>query len=261
MAGAFTVRVEGATLSGEMRGDCPALALIHGMGGDLRDWDRLVAALPADLPLLRHDLRGFGRSHATDGVEFSHSDDFLRMLDTLGIERIAVLGLSLGGAVALNFALNHPERVSRLILVSPAMVGWQWSAEWKALWREVSIAAKGGDIAQARRRWFAHPMFEALRETEAGEDLWRSISTFAGRQWLRDWQRHELPDIDRLHALATPALLLSGERDVPDMRLIADVIAASAPRVERIDFPGAGHMLHLERTNELAHAVARFIAL
>lgn len=259
MSGAFAVAVEGATLAGETRGDRPALALLHGMGGERGDWDRLIAALPADLPLLRHDLRGFGQSAATDSAAFSHSDDLLAILDALGIDRIAVLGLSLGGGVALHFALDHPARVSRLILISPAMVGWEWSDEWKAQWRDVSRAAKAGDLALARRRWFDHPMFAAARETGAGAELWRAIQAFPGHQWVRDDQRPELPDLDRLPTLRPPTLLLTGERDVPDMRLIADMIAAAAPNVTRIDYRGAGHMLHLERTAEVARAVAQFI--
>ena len=255
MTGAFTVDVEGATLAGERIGaDSPPLVLIHGMAGERGDWDRLLAALPADYPILRYDLRGFGLS-PSDDREYSHSDDLLAVLDALGIECAAVLGLSMGGGVALNFALSHPTRVSRLILISPAIVGWEWSAGWKGLWHEVSRAARDGDLARARERWFQHPMFAVVRESAAAEDLRHAIDAYHGRQWIRDPQRMELPDLERLHTLAMPALLLTGERDVADMRLIADVIAGAAPQVRRIDFVGAGHMLHIERPTEVAAAI------
>lgn len=259
-AGAFTVAVEGATLAGEVRGQGAPLILVHGMAGDRHEWDRLLAALPSGLATLSYDLRGFGGSAAGDDGEFSHADDLLALLDALGIDRAPVLGLSMGGGIALNLALSHPERVSRLVLVSPAMVGWEWSPEWKALWRDVASAARAGDLALARERWFDHPMFAALRrDARLAAELRRSLEPYHGRQWLGDRQRPELPDIDRLHGLAMPCLLLTGALDVPDIRLIADVIAAAAPDVRRIDFADAGHMLQAERTAEVAEAVTEFL--
>jgi 2-succinyl-6-hydroxy-2,4-cyclohexadiene-1-carboxylate synthase len=259
MTGAFAVTeffvdVEGATLAGERTGTAPPLVLVHGMAGGRGDWNRLLAALPPDCPTLRYDLRGFGRS-TTDDRDYAHADDLLALFDALDIESAPLLGLSMGGGVALNFALSHPERVSRLILISPALIGWEWSAEWKALWRGVSSAAREGNVALARERWFQHPMFAVARNGDAAGDLREAIAAYSGRQWLRDPQRAELPDIDRLHTLAMPTLLLTGEHDVADLRLIAEVIAAAAPKVRRIDYAGAGHMLHLERPAEVAAAI------
>lgn len=254
MDGAFTVEVEGAVLSGEQRGTGTPLVMLHGMAGTRAEWRGLIATLPRDFSSLIYDLRGFGDSPSEDR-EFSHAEDLLALLDARGIERAPLLGLSMGGGIALNFALNYPERVSRLILISPAMVGWEWSDEWKALWRAVAKAARAGDMAEAHELWWRHPMFAATRETDAAGDLRHAIDAYHGRQWVKDHQRHELPDIDRLHSLTTPTLLLTGERDFADLRLIADVIEAAAPQVQRIDYAGAGHMLHLERTDGVAAAI------
>ena len=282
MNGAFTVAVEGAVISGETGFPAQAatsgsltdrfapthagpafagapLVMVHGMAGDRHEWDPLVAALPATLATLRYDLRGFGRSEAED-VEFSHADDLLALFDARGLGRAPLLGLSMGAAVALNFALSHPERVERLILISPWLTGWEASDDWKALWRGVTEAARAGDLALARRRWFDHPMFAPLRrDPVAAADLRRAIDAYPGRQWVRDPQRAELPDIERLHTLAVPTLLLTGEHDHPDLRLIAEVIVGAAPGVRRIDYADAGHMLHVERTAAVAGAIAAFL--
>lgn len=261
MGGAFTVEVEGALLSGEVMGAGTPLVLVHGMAGDRREWDGLLTALPADLATLRYDLRGFGESEAQDGIAFSHADDLLAVLDAQKIARASLLGLSMGGGVALNFALSHPDRVSRLILISPAVVGWEWSEEWRTLWRGVTDPSRAGDFDLARRRWFDHPMFASLRrDPTAAARLLASIEAFSGRQWAKDWQREELPDIDRLHCLALPCLLLSGGLDLPDLHLIADVLAGAASDVRRVDYPDAGHMLHLECTDAVARDVADFLA-
>jgi 2-succinyl-6-hydroxy-2,4-cyclohexadiene-1-carboxylate synthase len=259
MDGAFTVRVEGAMLAGEARGDGPAqLVLVHGFGGSRASWDRVWAALPSDLPALRYDLRGFGAS-PVDDVPFSHPDDLLAVLDDRGIGHAALAGLSMGGATVLNFALNHPERVERLVLISPAMVGWEWSETWMARWKRCIVAARAGDVELARRLWWEHPLFETTRASDAAEELRQSIDTFVGSQWVKDWQRHELPDLDRLAGLAPPTLLLTGRCDLPDFRLIADLIEAAAPNVERVDYAGAGHMLPLERADEVTKAVLQFL--
>jgi 2-succinyl-6-hydroxy-2,4-cyclohexadiene-1-carboxylate synthase len=261
MEGAFSIPVEGALLTGERVGTGAPLIQLHGRGGDRHEWDDLLPALPPELATLRYDLRGFGRSQAEDGVTFSHADDLLAVLDAQDIAQAPVLGLSMGGGVALNFALSHPDRVSRLALISPAMVGWEWSDEWRALWRGATDPARGGDMDLARQNWFDHPMFAPLRRNPAAAaELLTSIEAYHGRQWINDWQRDELPDIDRLHSLAMPCLLLSGALDLPDLHLIADVLTGAAPDVRRIDFEDAGHMLHLERTADVARAVADFLA-
>lgn len=255
MPGAFTLSVEGATLCGEARGENPALVLLHGLGGSRATWDRVVAALPADLPLLRYDLRGFGASFMDEAIEFSHADDLLAVLDAQGIAKATIVGLSLGGAVATNFAIDHPERVERLALVSPALVGWEWSDEWRGRWRAMASAARNGDMAQARRLWWEHPLFETTRASDAADDLRRSIDAYSGRVWVKDPQRRVLPDIERLHQITAPTLLLTGELDMPDFRLIGSLLEASVPNIRRIDFPAAGHMLPLERPAEVGAAL------
>jgi 2-succinyl-6-hydroxy-2,4-cyclohexadiene-1-carboxylate synthase len=257
MPDSFTVEVAGTRLAVERRGRGTPLVLVHGMAGTRGDWDRLVAALPADYPLLRYDLRGFGQSDPLDGMPYSHGEDLRALLDALGIARAPVIGASMGGGIALNLALGHPARVSRLILVGSAMVGWQWSADWLATWRTIANATRAGDLAQARALWLAHPMFATMQGTEAGEEMRRTIEAYHGLQWFRDFQRDEMPDVDRLHSLAMPTLVVTGAREVPEIRLIADTIAGAAPTVDRIDFPDTGHMLHMERPAELAALILR----
>jgi pimeloyl-ACP methyl ester carboxylesterase len=257
---AFTVTLPDARLEGEARGDNPGFVFLHGLGGSIRTWDRLWAALPAVWPLLRYDLRGYGASQAEVGAPYSHADDLLALLDARGIAQADLCGVSLGGATALNFALNHPQRVRRLVLVSPAMVGWTWSQGWRDIWRSVAKAAKAGDMAEARELWWQHPIFATTRASEAAEDLRASIAAFHGNQWRTDSERPALPDVERLHTLTPPCLLLSGGQDYADFRLIADLLAGAAPQVTRIDFAGAGHMLHMEQPEQVARAIAEFFA-
>lgn len=257
---AFTVAVEGAQLSGERRdGNGTPLVLVHGFGGSRAMWDPLVAALPTNLPLIRYDLRGFGASTQDEDVSFSHAADLLALLDSQGIARAHLCGLSMGGAVSVRLALQHPERVERLILASPALMGWEWSAEWADNFRACVKAARSGDLATARRLWWENPLFDSLRDTPLADAMQAEIADFVGRQWITDPQHPVLPEIENLHRLAAPSLLLTGPRDVADFQLIADALAASVPDLTRIDLTDAGHMLPLERPAEMAGAIVDFL--
>lgn len=253
--------IEGARIIGERRGGHGMpLVLVHGFGGSRHDWEPLVAALPRGLPLVTYDQRGFGGSTGEPGLAFSHADDLLALLDRLEIERVDLCGMSLGGATALNFALNHPDRVHRLVLVSPLMVGWSWSDEWVDRWKQIGRAARSGDMAAARALWWEHPLFATTRESPAAALLKASIDAFSGTQWVQDDQRPAMPEVDRLTALATPTLLLTGALDTGDFRLIADLIAAAGANVTRIDHEGAGHMLTLEIPDTLAGEIGAFLS-
>ena len=150
----FRIELDHATLRGvQRRGTSTPLVLVHGFGGSQHDWAPVMGALPADMRLIAYDQRGFGDSTGTPGMAFSHADDLLALLDRLEIARADLCGLSLGGATALHFALNHPDRVRRLVLVSPLMVGWSWSADWIERWKQIGRAARAGDMQTARDLW------------------------------------------------------------------------------------------------------------
>ncbi len=256
----FAVPVKGGVLRGERRGDSPMLIFAHGFAGTKAGWDRVWTALPPHRALLRYDLRGFGASSAQQGVAFSHGDDLLALLDAQNIDQADLVGLSMGGATVLHLALDHPDRVRRLVLISPALQGWEWSEEWRVQWRACCKAARSGDMAQARQLWFDHPLHAATRASPAADELRAGIAAFAGRQWLGSDEQPSLPDVDRLHQLAVPVLLLTGALDFADFRLIGDLLEASVPDLQRVDFATAGHMLDLERAADVAQQIAAFTA-
>ncbi|PEQ11508.1 3-oxoadipate enol-lactone hydrolase [Novosphingobium sp. PC22D] len=262
MSEPFSVAAEGTTLVGDWRKGarnvCP-LVLAHGFGGSRRDWGAVVDALPADHSVLRYDQRGFGDSPYAE-TPYSHADDLLALFDELDIARADLCGMSLGGSTVLHFALDHPERVHRLILVSPLIVGWSWSEEWIALWKAIGRLARADDMDGARQAWLAHPLFDQVRGTDNEQYQREAIAAFHGRQWIADAARPEVSDVERLHKLEPPTLLLTGERDMADFRLIADLIAGAAPEVTRIDYREAGHMLTLERPAEIGKAIGEFVA-
>ncbi|TAL04004.1 MAG: alpha/beta hydrolase [Rhodospirillaceae bacterium] len=238
------------------------IVLVHGFGSDHHTWDGVWDGICRDRYGIRYDRRGFGASREQDAGTFSNAADLGGILDQLEIGACDLLGVSEGGAVAINFTLRCPDRVNRLVLESPALMGWEWSPAWRARWSAIVDAAKRGDLAQARDLWWNHPLFETTRQhDQAGPKLWQSIQAYAGRQWIEP-DRHELiaiPDMEQLQNVAVPTLLLSGNRDVEEFRLVADIIAAMVPKVRRIDYEAAGHMLHLECPERFLRDVLTFL--
>lgn len=111
------VAVDGGSLHFEAVGRGEPVVLLHGGGVDLRMWEPQVGPLATGFRVIRYDARGHGRSTAPMGP-FSQEEDLRRVLDHLGVQRANLVGLSMGAGAALDFASAHPERVSRLVLVS-----------------------------------------------------------------------------------------------------------------------------------------------
>lgn len=259
-SGQFIVQRADAALQAEMRGTRPSAVFVHGFGGDRHGWDGIWDRLDDTLDAVRYDLRGFGQSEALAQTPYSHSDDLLAVIDAAGIERADLIGISLGGSVAFQCALDYPERVRRLVLISPLIAGWEWSEEWRTLWRQITSAARAGRMDEARALWLAHPLFETTRGSGAAAVLAQSIARYSGAQWIADNEKPCLPALDRLPFLQAPTLLLTGARDMPDYRLIADLIEGSAPEVTRIDYPDYGHMLTLEAPDICSAAIGEFLS-
>lgn len=260
MVAPFHIDLPHAALAGDRRaGEGMPLVLVHGFGGSRHDWEPLIAALPSELPLITYDQRGFGDSTGEPGITFSHADDLLALLDALNIPKADLCGMSLGGATVLNFALNHPDRVRKLVLISPLMVGWSWTQDWIDRWKQIGRAARAGDMDIARDLWWRHPLFETTRAGPAAPMLRESIAAFHGHQWVQDDHQPELPEVDRLTELTVPTLLLTGALDTEDFRLIAELIAGAGQDVTRIYHTGAGHMLNFEIPGTIAGEITRFL--
>src|SRR6267143_1814603 len=117
---------EGTSLYYEVAGEGSPVVLLHpGQGGCVL-WDRQFLPFAREHRVIRYDARGFGRSERPD-APFKAYDDLRAVLDALGVARAALVGLSLGGLTAIDFAIAHPERVSALVLVNAGLSGYQYT--------------------------------------------------------------------------------------------------------------------------------------
>lgn len=254
---ALHVRWDGAALDGSEDGG-PPLVYLNSLGSDLRIWDGVVARLPGR-PHLRHDLRGHGLSDAPAGpyTIAAMADDLLGLLDAVGVARAVLVGVSVGGQVALRAALARPDRVAALVLCDTAArlgteQGWNDRIE--------AVRAEGLPSLAPRLlpRWFG-PAFLRERPDDArgyGHMLARTpqegyLATCAA---LRDEDLR--PHLDRIRA---PALVLGGEHDLSTPLAVVRELAKGLPagRWGRID--EAGHLPCVERPRDVAAQIHDFL--
>ena len=146
--------VNGTTLYYEVAGEGHPLVLNHGGLVDHHLWDGQFDAFAQHFKVIRYDIRGFGASGMlSKGMEpYSMERDLHSLLQFLGIEKTYVLGLSLGGTLAIDFTLQYPEMVDALITVGSGLSGFEWGEpdqELMAKFAAMEEAFKSGDIARS----------------------------------------------------------------------------------------------------------------
>ncbi|MFN0008591.1 MAG: alpha/beta fold hydrolase [Planctomycetota bacterium] len=208
-----------------------------------------------------YDVRGFGKSGPMT-EPFSHENDLRALLDALEIERATLVGLSLGGRIAIEFAVEHPERVEALVLVGPGLLGFPFKEEPEAWHDEIRAAIQARDGARAVEAWLSSGyMLPAMQNPELASKL-RKLALANTANWLQT--DFEIPldpaAIGRLSTIRCPTLVLVGSRDVPEMHAIADHLDREIPNSRKAVIAASGHVPNLERPMEFERLVREFLA-
>ena len=241
-------RADGGWLQYAVLGKGDPVVFIHGFGLDSGMWDPQWMPFAARYRAIRYDLRGYGGSSLPDGP-YSHVKDLLALIDHLGARPVHLVGLSLGGRVALRVAAQAPEAVRSLTLADAAMDGHVWSGDWLQRWRKMTEAAKQGDLRVARQLWQEHVLFEpAHRRPEVALALKLMIDRYSG--WHLGHPdpgiSPDLPVAKTLPRISIPTLVMVGEHDLPDFKAIAQRLAAEMPNAALRVIAGSGHMSNME---------------
>ena len=266
------IAVNGINLNVETsgRGDGPALLLLHGFTRDARAWQPLMPRFE-DYRTVRVDLIGHGKSDVPADAErysIDHAvEDLTALLHHLDIECTALLGYSLGGRVALHFAVAAPELLWAIVIES-ASTGIDDPMERDARFaNDIQLAAsiEADGIDSFADRWQMQPLFVSQRDLPAtvldeqrrqrldNSTLGLSNSLRGMGAGAQRWLMPELPQID------VPALFLAGELD-QRYAALAPLMAAAVPNAEHRIIAGAGHTVHLEQPEPYAELVGDFLA-
>ena len=255
--------IDGRKVYYEMKGQGPAIVLIHGFSLDSRMWDPQFDALASSHQVLRYDASGYGRSTVPDSSICGY-DELAALLKFLGIRKATLVGMSMGGNEAIKLALEHPEMVEGLVTVATTLDGFTWRDPLRSQFRHILSVAKDSGLAKAREVWLNDVLLTPVTGIAPIKAKIRQIvSEWPGGQFKRgtfaDFLPLQPPAIKRLHEIRVPTLVLDGEHDDPNMLAIADTIAMRVPGAKKVIIPGSGHLMNLEQPEEFARLVKDFL--
>ena len=247
-----TLETSGARIYYEAEGSGEPVVMVHAGVANLRMWDDQVAALRDAYRVIRYDTRGFGRTE-TEAVEFSNRADIAALLDHLGEESTHLVGFSRAGSIALDFAIEYPDRVRSLVVGAGGISGYEspdeasaetfetaeklWEAkDWAALseWETAYWADGPGQpahrVPQVRAKVHDWVLTNYLAEKEEGKP-----------------QVLDPPAAGRLGELKAPLLVAIGTLDDPGTQESMRHLAAAVRGARLEVFEGAAHMINLEQ--------------
>jgi len=259
--------VDGGRLYYETSGKGPALVLIHAGFLDSRMWDTQFQLFSENYRVIRYDVRGFGKSDVAR-TKFSDYKDLHGLLDHLRVKTASLVGVSNGGRIASDFAVEYPSMVNNLVLVSPGMSGYKSSGpEEEKMWEEFDAQMK--------------PQEDAVREGRAADTVamdvttWGSAQTPAKRERITQiamdnfhvqvenpWKLQVPPEPRTWHRLSqirAPTLLIIGDRDVAPQIVMVDNIHSHIRGSKKVLIKGADHIVNMSKPDEFNRTVLEFL--
>lgn len=262
--------VPGAELAYETEGhaSAPAVLLVPTGIATLRMWDPQVAALADGHLVVRMDPRGFGASRHDD-MPYSDRDDVRALLDHLGVERATIVGAGRGGTVALDLALDSPERVAGVVTIGGGPSGYPEALLTEEEHRrldELDDAAAASDATLLARLettlWAAGPL-RLEEDLDPGFVALAHELNAPNRVHAESQARLEPlepPAYGRLGDIRCPALVMVGEYDLSTTRAQVEHLLEALPDATGFRFQEAAHLPSVERADEFAHVLLDWLA-
>jgi 3-oxoadipate enol-lactonase len=258
---------DGGTLAWESAGEGPDVVFLHPGLWDGRVWDEQFGVFSRTYRVLRFDFRGYGRSSRPEpGKPYSHVEDLAAVMDAATVERSALVGCSMGGSTAIDFALVHPSRVSALVLAGSGLNAFddrltpQEEAELELLNAPVAEAMEAGDMERAERARLR--IWAPLgTEDEAGRRIREIAFDNIHEMTMDESARRDIspPAIERLEQIKAPTLVLPADHDPLVLRRLSAILAERIPNARLVQIPDTDHVVNLRRPAEFDRVVLGFL--
>lgn len=256
-----------ARLYYETGGEGEPFVMIHAGVADSRQWNNEFSRFAPRYRVLRYDLRGYGKSDPVEG-DFRHLDDLQALLDHLKFDApLVLMGCSMGGGLAMDFALEHPSRVRALVMVGSAPRGLKLDVPPPPKYAEAEKADEAGDWDLLNELevqiWFDG----TGRAPEQVDPVMRRLVYDMNGIALANESRglgNRLPDtstpaVERLDRLEVPVLVVVGVHDTPYIRAAADYMLEQIPSAQKVEFEDAAHLPNLDHPQKFGSVVEAFL--
>jgi pimeloyl-ACP methyl ester carboxylesterase len=255
--------INGARIDYVREGEGLPLILLHAGVADHRMWAPQMRAFAKQFDCIAPDMRGFGRSELPP-QPWSPVADVLGLIDHLHVKPVHVVGCSIGGGVAIDFALEHGERISKLVLVGPGISGVHFGARYPELFAEIEAADKAGDhgaIVEADARlWLDGPRRPAGYVKDPLRELFFEMDSNFDSDFDRaPIQNIEPPAAERLHEITAPTLVVVGDEDAPPVFDAVELLMEKVPHARKAVIHDAAHLPNLEHPDEFNRVVLEFL--
>jgi len=259
--------INGAQIYYETTGDGMPLVMIHAGVADNRQWNNEFAHFAKWYRVLRYDMRGYGKSESVEG-EFSHLGDLISLLDHLDLhEPLIVMGCSMGGGIAMDFALKEPSRVKALIMVGSGPSGLELDVPTPPKFAEAEKAYHAGDLdllAEIETQiWFdgmnripdqVNPIMRKL-----AYEMNRNALALEARKLGKRMPDSPSPAADRLAEITMPVLVIAGEHDTPYILAAADVMETKIRSARKVIIEDAAHLPNMDHPEGFHKIVRSFL--
>ncbi len=256
------VATNGIQLAYSVTGAGEPLLLIMGLGADRTAWQPHVECWERSFRCLAVDNRGAGRSSAPDGpyTTAMMADDYAGLLQALELGPVRVVGISMGGAIAQEVALRHPQLVQRLVLVSTWAKCDAYTSEVFESLAALQAEAGPQEFAQLLQLWIWSPGYYAahLAELRAARLAPAGMAPAAFAAQAAACQTHDTEG--RLADITVPTLITAGTADIFTPVQHAEQLQAGIPQAELRLFPAAAHAHHWEALERFNTEVAEWLS-
>jgi pimeloyl-ACP methyl ester carboxylesterase len=251
--------INGGKIYYEVAGSGHPLVLIHGGQMDRRMWDEQFDLFSKSYRVIRYDVRGFGKSPASTNV-YADEEDLAALLKYLHVDKAYVVGLSLGGRIAIDFALTHPDMTDGIVPVAPGLSGFHFSEDPNTMdsWR----AALAGDWQKVADLWLKSGYMAPAAGNPKIAPRLHQLALENAHEYLDNPVLESMPNppaIERLPDIKTPTLIIVGNRDVTDIHEICGLLYARIPHAREILIEGSGHIVNMEQPELFNRSVLNFL--
>ncbi|HXN92286.1 MAG TPA: alpha/beta hydrolase [Candidatus Sulfotelmatobacter sp.] len=256
--------INGARIHYEREGEGLPIFLLHAGIADQRMWEPQVKSFAKHFDVIRPDMRGFGRSELP-AARWSPVADLLALMDELHVKPAHLVGCSMGSVLAIDFALQHSERLSKLVLVGPGIGGADFGKKYPEVFAEVRAADEARDL-DALNQAEMHLFLDGPRRTRGHvrqplRELFLDMNGHALRSDFDSAPTDDLdpPALERLHEITAPVLVVVGDEDVPPVFDAVELLMEKVRHARKAVIHDAAHLPNLEHPEQFNRVVMPFL--